>query len=483
MTAKSRTKKTGKKKPGTKMPGTKKPWGGRFTMPTDILVEQFTQSVSFDQRLCHYDIMGSIAHACMLAHTGIISKKEAKQIVEGLESIEKSIEKGEFHWDPALEDVHMNIEQALIDRIGETGKKLHTGRSRNDQVATDLRLYLRNEVRELHGNLCQLMEKLLVLAGQEADTLMPGFTHLQNAQPVTFGHHMLAWFEMLYRDAQRLQDCQQRINVLPLGSGALAGTGFPINRAHTAKILGFSGVSENSLDAVSDRDFVIEFCHCAALIMMHLSRFSEELILWSSQQFGFITLDDAWCTGSSIMPQKKNPDIPELVRGKAGRVYGNLMALLTLMKAQPLAYNRDNQEDKLSVFDTVDTVKACVQVYTGMVPAISVNRARLLEAAQTGCMTATDLADYLTRKKVPFRDAHEIVGKAVQYALKNKRELPELTLEELRRFSDRIEADVFKLLGVQGSVASRNHIGGTAPGQVRAAIQRGYDRLHAITVK
>ena len=460
-----------------------KPRSGRFSVPADAFVEQFTQSVSYDQRLYHYDIMGSIAHACMLAKVGVLTEEECSQIVHGLETIEAEIKQNKFNWDTALEDVHMNIEAALIERIGDAGKKLHTGRSRNDQVATDLRLYLRAEVEAICQSLENVMLTLLDLAGREAGTIMPGFTHLQTAQPITFGHHMLAWFEMLYRDRTRLADCQQRINVLPLGAGALAGTSYPIDRAHTAKLLGFADIAENSLDAVSDRDFAIEFCGCAALIMMHLSRFSEELILWLSQQFGFISLDDAWCTGSSIMPQKKNPDIPELVRGKTARVYGHLVSLLALMKAQPLAYNRDNQEDKEALFDTIDTVKACLQAYAGMIPAISVRADNMREAAQQGYATATDLADYLVRKGVAFRDAHVAVGQAVQYALNAQKDLSELTLKELQKFSATIENDVFACLTLECSVAARKHIGGTAPAQVKEAIQRGRKRLEQIMVK
>lgn len=461
----------------TNKPPSDKPWGGRFSMPTDAFVEQFTQSVSYDQRLYHYDIMGSIAHACMLTRIGVLTEDECAAIVQGLESIESDINAGKFTWDLALEDVHMNIESALIQRIGEAGKKLHTGRSRNDQIATDLRLYLRNENSEIQQQISQLIAALLDLAEREAETIMPGFTHMQVAQPVTFGHHMLAWCEMLFRDRERLADCQQRINVLALGSGALAGTSYPIDREYTAKLLNFPRITENSLDAVSDRDFVIEFTHCCALIMMHLSRFSEELILWLSQQYAFIELDDAWCTGSSIMPQKKNPDIPELVRGKSGRVYGNLLSLLTLMKAQPLAYNRDNQEDKQAVFDAIDTVKQCLQAYCGMVLTIKVKADTMLAAAQRGFATATDLADYLVRQSVPFRDAHAIVGQAVQFAISKNRDLADLTLEELQQFCDKIDKDVFTFLTLPGSVAARNHPGGTAPAQVKAAIARARQRL------
>ncbi len=461
----------------------KKPWGGRFATPTDEFVECFTESVSYDQRLALVDIKGSIAHAEMLAHVGVLSKQDIRKIVRGLKAIEKDIRQGKFRWDPALEDVHMNIESALIKRIGEVGKKLHTGRSRNDQVATDIRLYLRAEIQSIRQLLSEVMTALVDLAEKETETIMPGFTHMQTAQPVTFGHHLLAWFEMLYRDSLRLADCRTRVNVLPLGSGALAGTSYPIDRAYTAKLLGFPAVTENSLDAVSDRDFAVEFCHCAALVMMHLSRFSEELVLWMSQQFAFIELDDAWCTGSSIMPQKKNPDIAELVRGKTGRLYGHLMSLLTLMKAQPLAYNRDNQEDKLALFDAIDTVKQCLLAYRGMIPGIRVRNEAMLTAAGQGYITATDLADYLVRKQVPFRDAHAVVGRAVRYAIGQSKDLSELSLKELQQFSKKIGKDVFDCLSLEGSVAARDHVGGTAPKQVRQAIRRARKRLIKIMVE
>ena len=465
-----------------KKPDTIKPWGGRFASPTDKFVEQFTESVSYDQRLYHYDIMGSIAHVKMLSHVGVLSPEESETIVKTLMDIEKSIEEGSFNWDISLEDVHMNIEAELTNRIGETGKKLHTGRSRNDQVATDLRLYLRDEVNHISHLLKDTMMVLLDLAEQEADTVMPGFTHLQMAQPVTFGHHMLAWFDMLIRDAERLQDCLKRINRMPLGAAALAGTSFPIDREYTAKLLGFDGLCENSIDAVSDRDFAIEFCGACALIMMHLSRFSEEIILWMSQQFCFVQLDDAWCTGSSIMPQKKNPDIPELVRGKTARVYGHLMGLLTLMKAQPLAYNRDNQEDKEALFDTVDTVKNCLQAYIGLIPAMTVQRENLEAAVKEGFVTATDLADYLVRKGLTFRDAHAVVGQLIQLAIDQDTELSGLTLEQLQQYSSLIEKDVFNYLTPAGSLASRTHPGGTAPERVRSAVISGRQRLQNITV-
>ncbi len=471
-----------KNRPRKSKPQKDKLWGGRFSASTDAFVEQFTQSVSYDQRLYHYDILGSIAHVRMLAKVGVLSREESAQIIEGLESIEADIARGNFEWETALEDVHMNIETALVTRIGDVGKKLHTGRSRNDQIATDIRLYLRDEVTDIQSLLVKLMSTLLDLAEREAETIMPGFTHMQTAQPVTFGHHMLAWFEMLNRDSQRLADCHVRINVMPLGSAALAGTSYPIDRQYTAELLNFPAVTNNSLDAVSDRDFVIEFSSCAALIMMHLSRFSEELVLWMSQQFGFIDLGDAWCTGSSIMPQKKNPDIPELVRGKTARVYGHLMGLLTLMKSQPLAYNRDNQEDKESLFDVIDTVKGCLHAYTGLVPEIVVNKERMRNAAMKGFTTATDLADYLVRKNIAFRDAHTVVGKSVQYAIKVEKDLSELTLDELKQFSEVIEDDVFDFLSLEGSVAARAHQGGTAPEQVYQAIHAGRERLKFVPI-
>jgi argininosuccinate lyase len=454
-----------------------KPWQGRFTESTDAFVEAFTASVHFDQRLYKYDIQGSIAHAQMLAKCGIISESERDNIVKGLNDILHDIERGDFAWSVALEDVHMNIEARLTDRIGDAGKKLHTGRSRNDQVATDIRLYLREEIDSIVAEITRLKNGLLDLAEQEADTIMPGFTHLQTAQPISFGHHLMAWHEMLSRDHDRLADCRKRVNVMPLGSAALAGTSYPIDREYTAELLGFDKPTENSLDSVSDRDFAIEFCATASLAMMHLSRFSEELILWASAQFDFIELPDRFCTGSSIMPQKKNPDVPELVRGKSGRVNGNLITLLTLMKGQPLAYNKDNQEDKEPLFDTVDTLKGCLHAFADMVPAIKAKPENMLEAAASGFSTATDLADYLVRKGMPFRDAHEVVGRAVRFGVDNKKDLAEMSLEEMKQFSDIIEQDVFDVLTLQGSVASRNHIGGTAPEQVRAAIERAREKL------
>jgi len=408
-----------------------------------------------------------------------LTDEERDQIIQGLTEIRGEIERGEFEWSVQLEDVHMNIEARLTQRIGITGKKLHTGRSRNDQVATDIRLYLRDEIDAIAAELNRLQAGLLDLAEREADTIMPGFTHLQTAQPVTFGHHLLAWFEMLKRDAGRLADCRKRVNVMPLGAAALAGTTYPIDRTDTAQLLGFEAPAENSLDAVSDRDFAIEFCSFASLLMTHLSRFSEELILWTSAQFDFIHLPDRFCTGSSIMPQKKNPDVPELVRGKTGRVNGHLIALLTLMKGQPLAYNKDNQEDKEPLFDTVDTIKDCLKAYADMVPALQPKKDKMREAARRGYSTATDLADYLVKRGVPFRDAHEIVGKSVAYGIQQSKDLSELSLDELRQFSDMIQQDVFDVLTLEGSVNARNHLGGTAPEQVRAAVRRARENANA----
>ncbi|WP_039912361.1 argininosuccinate lyase [Cellvibrio mixtus] len=454
-----------------------KPWGGRFSEATDAFVERFTASIGFDYRLYHHDINGSIAHATMLAKVGVLTDAERDQIITGLEEIRAEIVAGKFTWSVSLEDVHMNIEALLTQRIGITGKKLHTGRSRNDQVATDIRLYLRDEIDAIAKELTRLQQGLLQVAEANADTIMPGFTHLQTAQPVTFGHHLLAWFEMLQRDYGRLQDCRKRVNQSPLGAAALAGTTYPIDRAYTAQLLGFDAPTENSLDSVSDRDFAIEFAAFASLLMMHLSRASEELVLWTSSQFSFIDLPDRFCTGSSIMPQKKNPDVPELVRGKTGRVYGHLTALLTLMKSQPLAYNKDNQEDKEPVFDAIDTVKDCLRAFADMVPAIQPRKEKMYEAAKRGFSTATDLADYLVRRGVPFRDAHEIVGKSVAHGVQTGKDLSEMSLAELQQFSTVIEQDVFAVLTLEGSVAARNHIGGTAPAQVKAAVARAKDNL------
>ncbi|WLD58277.1 argininosuccinate lyase [Salinispirillum sp. LH 10-3-1] len=452
-------------------------WGGRFSESTDAFVAAFTASVGFDRRLYRHDIAGSVAHATMLAKVGVLTDTERDQIVGGLKEVQADIEAGRFEWSVALEDVHMNVEKALTDKIGLVGKKLHTGRSRNDQVATDIRLYLRDEIDHLLAEITRLQTGLINLAEQEADTIMPGFTHLQTAQPVTFGHHLLAWNEMLVRDYDRLVDCRKRVNVLPLGAAALAGTTYPIDRVYTAELLGFDKPTENSLDSVSDRDFAIEFASAASLIMMHLSRMSEELVLWTSAQFNFIELPDRFCTGSSIMPQKKNPDVPELVRGKSGRIFGHLVSLLTLMKSQPLAYNKDNQEDKEPIFDTVDNLGGSLRAFADMIPHIRAKRDSMREAAIRGFSTATDLADYLVKKGMAFRDAHEVVGKSVAYGIAQNKDLGQMTLAELQQFSDTIADDVFAVLTLEGSVAARDHLGGTAPKQVRAAAQRARDLL------
>ncbi|PXF31562.1 argininosuccinate lyase [Pokkaliibacter plantistimulans] len=456
---------------------TNQQWGGRFSEPTDAFVARFTASVDFDKRLYRQDIQGSIAHAKMLAKVGVLTEQERDDILRGLEEILIEIERGQFEWSVALEDVHMNIEAALTKKIGIAGKKLHTGRSRNDQVATDVRLYVRDEIDVILDELSRLQFGLANLAQKEADTIMPGFTHLQTAQPVTFGHHLMAWYEALQRDFERFVDCRKRVNIMPLGAAALAGTTYPIDRHLTAELLGFERPAYNSLDAVSDRDFAIEFCSAASLLLTHLSRASEELVLWTSAQFNFVNVPDRFCTGSSIMPQKKNPDVPELVRGKSGRTNGNLIALLTLMKGQPLAYNKDNQEDKEPLFDSIDTVKGCLRAFADMVPALEPRREVMREAALRGFATATDLADYLVRKGVAFRDAHEIVGKSVAYGVSTSKDLSVMSLDELRQFSDKIDADVFDVLTLEGSVAARDHIGGTAPNQVRAATARALAEL------
>ena len=449
-----------------------KSWSGRFSEPVAELVKKYTASVDFDKRLAEFDIQGSIAHAQMLGEQSIISKKDVVSIEKGLAEILTEIQAGSFEWLLDLEDVHLNIEKRLTDKIGDAGKRLHTGRSRNDQVATDVRLWLRASTDDVLAGIKNLQLRILDLAEQHADTIMPGFTHLQVAQPVTFGHHLMAYFEMLKRDAARFLDCRKRINYLPLGAAALAGTSYPINRDMVAKKLGFDGVCENSLDAVSDRDFAIEFSAASAILMTHLSRFSEELILWSSPRFAFIDIADRFCTGSSIMPQKKNPDVPELVRGKTGRVYGHLMALLTLMKAQPLAYNKDNQEDKEPLFDTADTLLVTLAIYADMLRGITVNKVNMRQAALEGFATATDLADYLVKKGMAFRDAHEIVALAVKHGVQQGCDLADLPLSDLQKFSNMIADDVYQVLTLEGSVASRNHIGGTAPSQVKQAITR-----------
>lgn len=449
-----------------------KQWGGRFSESTDAFVQAFTGSVDFDQRMYAEDIAGSLAHAEMLYTQGILSEEDFNLIKEGLATVKAEIEAGDFPWSIELEDVHMNVESSLTEKIGIAGKRLHTGRSRNDQVATDIRLWLRKELDHIDLELKRLQEGILAVAEREYDTIMPGFTHLQVAQPITFGHHLMAWFEMIKRDRERFQDCRKRLNISPLGAAALAGTTYPIDRHLSAKLLGFSAPSENSLDSVSDRDFAIEFAAVASILAMHLSRFSEELVLWATPAFDFINLPDRFCTGSSIMPQKKNPDVPELVRGKTGRVYGHLFSLLTLMKSQPLAYNKDNQEDKEPLFDIVDTVLGSVRAFADMIPAISSKKENMYERTKLGFSTATDLADYLVRKGMPFRNAHEVVGNAVRLGVETERDLSEMTLAELQQFSDLIDEDVFEYLTLEGSVAARNHYGGTAPKQVLAAIER-----------
>jgi len=454
-----------------------KAWSGRFNEPVSELVKRYTASVDFDKRLAAFDIQGSLAHSKMLGAQGIISQEDVAKIAQGLNEILQEIQAGQFEWRLDLEDVHLNIEKRLTDKIGDAGKRLHTGRSRNDQVSTDVRLWLRSVADDVIAGIRQLQTSIVDLAETHFDTAMPGFTHLQVAQPVTFGHHLLAYFEMLQRDAARFADARKRINRLPLGAAALAGTSYPIDREMVAKELGFDGVCENSLDAVSDRDFAIEFTAAAALVMTHLSRFSEELILWSSPRFAFVDIADRFCTGSSIMPQKKNPDVPELVRGKTGRVTGHLMALLTLMKSQPLAYNKDNQEDKEPLFDTADTLLVTLEIYADMLRGIKVNKEAMRAAATEGFATATDLADYLVKKGTPFRDAHEVVALAVRHAVDKGCDLSDLPLAELQKFSPQIAEDVYQVLTLEGSLASRNHIGGTAPAQVKQAIARARKTL------
>jgi argininosuccinate lyase len=447
-------------------------WGGRFSQPTDKFVEEFTASIDFDQRLYRYDIQGSIAHARMLAQQGIISPDEAQQIITGLEGILADIEAGNFAFSVALEDIHMNIEARLIERIGPVGGKLHTARSRNDQVALDIRLYLRDEIGEVLAYLDRLQTALLTQAESNLDTIMPGYTHLQTAQPVLFAHHLLAYFEMFKRDAGRLADCRRRLNISPLGAGALAGTTFPIDREFVAQQLSMAGVTRNSLDSVSDRDFALEFCSAGAIVMVHLSRLAEELILWSSADFAFIDLSDGFCTGSSIMPQKKNPDVPELVRGKSGRVFGNLVALLTVMKSLPLAYNKDMQEDKEPLFDTLDTVKGSLKIFADMIGEMRVRPEKMRAAAARGFSTATDVADYVVRKGIPFRQAHEIVGKCVRYCIEQDKDIPELSLEEFRQFSPAIDEDIYQYVTLEASVNARKATGGTAREAVAREIAR-----------
>jgi argininosuccinate lyase len=454
-------------------------WSGRFNEPVAELVKHYTASVEFDKRLALFDIQGSLAHAQMLAACNIIGTQDLDDIRRGLAQIENEIIAGSFEWSIDLEDVHLNIEKRLTTLVGDAGKRLHTGRSRNDQVATDIRLYLRNAIDEIVLLIHGMQSALVDLATQHTHTIMPGFTHLQVAQPVSFAHHLLAYFEMLKRDAERFTDARRRVNRLPLGAAALAGTSYPIKREYVAELLGFEAVCENSLDAVSDRDFAIEFTAAAALLMTHLSRLSEELILWMSPRFGFIDIADRFCTGSSIMPQKKNPDVPELVRGKTGRVNGHLVALLTLMKAQPLAYNKDNQEDKEPLFDTVDTLIQTLRIYADMVGGITVRPEAMRSAALQGYATATDLADYLVKKGLPFRDAHEVVALAVRFAEQQGCDLADLKLEQLQQFSTLLVDDVYDVLTLEGSLASRNHIGGAAPQQAEAAIARAHQYLSA----
>jgi argininosuccinate lyase len=448
-----------------------KPWGGRFTEQTASSAEIFSASIHFDMRLYRHDIAGSKAHAKMLAKVGLISGAELEQILTGLTEIEAEIESNTFVFRSELEDIHMNIEKGLVEKVGQAGEKLHTARSRNDQVTLDMRLYLREESQHLIGLLSDLQKGFVQLAREHLGLLMPGYTHMQRAQPVLLSHHLLAYFEMFNRDKERLSDCLKRINVLPLGSGALAGTSLPIDRDFVAKELGFPEVSANSMDAVSDRDFIVEFLAACGLIQIHLSRLSEELILWASQEFGFVEIADRYCTGSSIMPQKKNPDMPELIRGKSGRVVGNLMSVLIVLKGLPMTYNRDLQEDKEPVFDTVDTVVQSLTVMSELLSGLSFNRETLKHSTNTGFMTATDLAEYLVRKDIPFRQAHSIVGKAVAFCIEKSKELTDLTLKELQGFSDVIAEDVFEILGAEGSVNSRNTSGGTAIAQVMKALE------------
>ena len=449
-----------------------KTWSGRFDEPVSELVKQYTASIPFDHRLARHDIQGSLAHAQMLCKAGVLSESDLADIRRGMAEILEEIDAGSLKWSLDLEDVHMNIERRLTEKIGDAGKRLHTGRSRNDQVATDIRLWLRDESDHISGLLADLQHALLDVAAEHSETVMPGFTHLQVAQPVSFGHHLLAYVEMFGRDRERLADCRKRLNRLPLGAAALAGTTYPVSRETTARLLGFDEVCQNSLDAVSDRDFAIEFTAAAALLMMHLSRLSEELIVWMSPRFAFIDLADRFCTGSSIMPQKKNPDVPELVRGKSARITGHLMALLTLMKSQPLAYNKDNQEDKEPLFDTVDTLVQTLKIYADMVRGIRVKPENMRAAVMQGFATATDLADYLVKKGLPFRDSHEAVARAVRLAESKDVDLADLPLAELQNFSNLIADDVYQVLTPEGSLKARNHTGGTAPEQVRRQIER-----------
>ncbi len=449
-----------------------KTWSGRFNEPVSELVKKYTGSIDFDKRLAKWDIQGSLAHARMLQQSGVLSEDDVVAIQQGMQEILEDITKGTLEWSLDLEDVHMNIERRLTDKIGDAGKRLHTGRSRNDQVATDIRLWLRDEISTIQALIRDLQAALVDLAEQHAEVVMPGFTHLQVAQPVSFGHHMLAYVEMLGRDHERMVDCRKRVNRMPLGSAALAGTTYPIQRELTAELLGFEQICQNSLDAVSDRDFALEFTAAASLVMVHLSRLSEELILWMSPRFGFIDIADRFCTGSSIMPQKKNPDVPELVRGKSGRVIGHLTGLMMLMKSQPLAYNKDNQEDKEPLFDTVDTLIDTLRIYADMMRGVTVKPDNMRAAVMQGFATATDLADYLVKKGMPFRDSHEVVAQAVRYADEQGVDLSELPLAVLQGFSDLVADDVYQVLTPEGSLNARNHLGGTAPEQVRYQVAR-----------
>ncbi|NLV36145.1 MAG: argininosuccinate lyase [Clostridiaceae bacterium] len=452
-------------------------WGGRFTAGTDKSVDDFNSSIRFDQRLYKQDIEGSIAHAEMLGRCGIIPEEDAALICKTLLEILDDVEKGSIEFEVDAEDIHMNIEKILISRIGDAGKKLHTGRSRNDQVALDLRMYLKVEIGEMKGMLIDLQKKLLHISEEHLETIMPGYTHLQRAQPITLAHHMMAYFQMFRRDIGRLEDCYKRMDVMPLGSGALAGTSYPLDRQYVADRLGFSAITENSLDGVSDRDFAIELASCISIIMMHLSRFCEELVLWSSTEFSFIEMDDAFSTGSSIMPQKKNPDVAELVRGKTGRAYGSLVTLLTMMKSLPLTYNKDMQEDKEAIFDTVDTVKMCLPVFTKMLASAKINRSKMYKAAQGGFTNATDMADYLVKKGIPFRSSHEIIGKMVLYCINQDKAIAELSMEEFNQFSDKIEDDVYSQISLEKCVSSRNLPGGPAAESVKRSIEKGYKFL------
>ena len=448
-------------------------WSALFSEPMSELVKRYTASVDFDKRLWQADIAGSLAHAEMLAAQKVIGQQDYADIARGMAQIRADIESGAFEWKLELEDVHLNIEARLTQLVGDAGKRLHTGRSRNDQVATDVRLWLRGEIDEIAVLLVEMQNALLSVAERNTETVMPGYTHMQVAQPISFAHHLLAYVEMFARDAERLADVRRRVNRLPLGAAALAGTSYPLDRERVAATLGFEGVCQNSLDAVSDRDFAIEFSSFASIVMIHVSRMAEEIVLWMNQNFGYVDLSDRYCTGSSIMPQKRNPYVAELARGKSGRVVGHLMALITLMKGQPLTYNKDNQEDKEPLFDAADTLRDSLRAFADMIPAIKPKHAVMREAALRGFSTATDLADYLVRRGLPFRDCHEIVGHAVKYGVESGKDLAEMSLKELREFSDQIEDDVFAVLTLEGSVNARNHIGGTAPAQVKLAVARG----------